>query len=81
MTKHITFYRESNNFNDIINDTVLKKDIHTKIQWLNHLMIGIKDDNEINQSYITLKYGDDIITDITKDYSPIINVDYTPRRK
>lgn len=81
MIKHITFKRDSNNFDDILKDQNIKKILIEKVRWTNHLMIGIDDPKDTNQSYITLKYGDDIITNITKDYSPIINVDYIPKRK
>lgn len=79
--KYITFYRESNKFDDILGDINLKKHIHEKIIWLNFLRIGLNDDKDTLFSYITLKYGDEMRTKITEDYSPIANVDYTPIRK
>lgn len=81
MITYFTFYRESNDFSDILKDQILKKITHMKIKWVNYLMIGIHTKDDGNKSYITLKYGDSIITDITKDYSPVPNVDYTPVRK
>lgn len=77
--KYITFYRENNNFNDIITDTELKRKIKEKTTWLQHLVIGIKDDDRV-LSYITLKFGDSIKTDVVKDFSPIPFVDYIPKR-
>jgi len=82
--KYFTFYRESNNFDDILNDINLKKLITTKLRWDNYLMIGIskyKKDAEKIFSYITLKYGDEMRNRLTKDYSPVPNVDYIPIRK
>jgi len=79
--KYITFYRESNNFDDILKDINLKKHIHEKIKWLNYLRIGINEGKDTLFSYITLKYGDEMRNSFTKDYSPTPNVDYTPIRK
>ena len=76
--KHITFYRENSNFDDIIKDPNLKKVIYEKTKWFQHLTLGIQDDEKIF-SYITLKYGDDIRTDVVKDFSPIPNIDYIPK--
>ena len=81
MRKHYTFKRESNNFDDIIKDPSLKKHIKTKIKWSQHLMIGLSynvDDSTIG--YMVLKYGEDITNPINKDYTPITNVDYIPKR-
>lgn len=80
--KYYTFERESNNFDDILKDTGIKSAIYIKLSWDNHLMIGLDEFNEkIEQlsSYIVLKYGDDIRTSLTKDYTPIMDVDYTPK--
>jgi len=79
--KYITFYRESNNFDDILNDINLKKHVHEKIRWYNFLRIGLKDDKATLFSYITLKFGDEMRTKLTEDYSPIPNVDYIPVKK
>ena len=82
--KYYTFYRESNNFDDILRDINLKKVMTHKIRWEHHLMIGIneyKKDIDRIFSYITLKYGDEIRTTLTKDYRPIPNVDYVPIRR
>ena len=77
--KYFTFKRESNDFSDILNDSIIKKLFVMKIQWSNHLMVGISEDgNDGNFSYITLKYGDDMITDIVPDRSPVMHEDYLP---
>lgn len=82
--KYYTFYRESNKFDDILNDINLKKIVKQKVYWENYLMIGIdnfqKDVDKIF-SYITLKYGDEIRNSLTKNYSPKPNIDYIPIRR
>lgn len=77
--KYITFYRESSDFEDILKDPNIKKLIYEKTKWFQHLTLGIKDDEKIF-SYITLKYGDEIRTNLVKDYSPIPHIDYTPKK-
>ena len=77
--KYFTFTRENNDFDDILKDVNLKKVIDQKISWYQYLMIGMNDDDKIT-SYITLKYGDEMVGELTKDYSPIIGVDYTPKK-
>jgi hypothetical protein len=82
--KYYTFYRESDNFDDILRDISLKKFISEKTRWANYLQIGIskyKKDVDKIFSYITLKYGDEIRNNLTKDYTPKPNIDYTPIRK
>ena len=77
--KYITFFRESSNFEDILKDPNIKKLIYEKTKWFQHLTLGIKDDEKIF-SYITLKYGDEIRTNLVKDFSPIPNIDYIPKK-
>ena len=79
--KYYTFKRESNNFSDILSDVNVKKHVRTKISWLNHLMIGLAHSTEEGVfGYIVLKYGEDICKTVEKDYTPIPNIDYTPKR-
>lgn len=78
--KHVTFYRNNDDFTDILTDSILKKAVDEKITFKNYLILGITDDDKIF-SYITLKYGESIRTNIVKDYSPIANVDYIPIRR
>jgi hypothetical protein len=78
--KHYTFFREDNKFDDILTDAILKKHIIEKIKWFQYLMIGVKDQDEGVLSYLTLKYGDDIVTNYYKDFSPIPGVDYKPKK-
>ncbi len=82
--RYYIFYRESDNFDDILKDISIKKFVSERIRWSNYLQIGIsqhKKDAEKIFSYITLKYGDDIRTNLTKDYTPKPNIDYIPIRK
>jgi len=79
--KYYTFYRENNDFNDLLKDPIVKKIVDTKIQWTNYLMIGIQsysNNNDQNFSYLTLKYGDDMVGSLCKDFTPIPGVDYIP---
>ena len=81
--KYYTFYRESNNFDDILKDPSIKKYISERTTWKSYLKIGLSEyqkDAEKIFCYIALKYSDDMRDDLTKDYSPIPNIDYTPVR-
>jgi hypothetical protein len=80
--KYYTFYRENNNFNDIERDNIVKKFAETKIKWYQHFMIGMKKDgNDQNFSMLTLKYGEDMINNLTKDFTPVAGVDYIPKKR
>lgn len=78
--KYYTFYREDNNFDDILKDTILKPIIDTKIKWYQHLLLGVTDKSEGTLSYLTLKYGDEIVQNSHKDRTPIAGVDYIPKK-
>lgn len=80
--EHIIFHRESNKFDDILQDPTIKKNIRTKISFRNYLILNLNDDTKI-MSYAILKYGDDVVTfnSIAPDRTPIPNKDYTPQRK
>jgi hypothetical protein len=77
--KYFTFFRESNNFDDILTDPIIKKLIDEKIKWMQHLMIGMQDSEEKAFSYITLKYGDEMKNPV-RDFSPIAGVDYVQKK-
>jgi hypothetical protein len=77
--KKIMFRRESDNFDDILSDLVLKKYLKFKIRFLHGLIIEVPEESKV-LSYIELKYGDDIEDHIVPDRSPIINVDYIPNK-
>jgi hypothetical protein len=77
--KYFTFYRESNNFDDILTD--VKKNAKLQIKWGNHLLLGISEvKTDSICSIITLKYGDDMVNGLTKDFTPKPNIDYIPKR-
>lgn len=78
--KYYTFYRENNNFDDILNDQIIKKIIDEKIRWFQYLIIGMNDKHEQTFSYITLKYGDEMKQDLVRDFSPVPGVDYIPKQ-
>jgi hypothetical protein len=81
--KYYTFYRESNNFDDIEQDPIIKKYADTKIRWWQHFMIGINKsikDSDQHYSLLTLKYGEDMVNSVCKDYSPVAGVDYIPKK-
>ncbi len=77
--KFVTFVRESNDFSDILSDPVLKKHLKYKIRWKNSLRLCIPKGSE-TMSYLEIKYGEDIVDKLVSDRSPIINVDYLPKR-
>ena len=78
--KYFTFYRESDDFKDILQDANLKKIFDFKIRYHQHIIIGGEDIPEDIQSYILLKYGDDLKNniDIFIDRKPVPFIDYTP---
>ena len=79
--KYFTFYRENNNFKEILTDPALKKMIRTQIQWYQHLMIGLDELNDktaLTISYLVIKYGDDLTNNLVKDFTPVSGVDYAP---
>ena len=78
--KYYTFYRENNNFDDILNDTIIKKIVDEKLRWYQYLIIGMNEKNEQSFSYITLKYGDEMKQELVRDFSPIPGFDYIPKR-
>ena len=80
--RYYTFYRESNNFDDILKDPILSKSIDEITRWHQYLIIGLHETTKNNQnsSYITLKYGDEMQNDLIKDRSPVPGVDYKPKK-
>ena len=78
--KYYTFYRENNNFDDILNDQIIKKIIDEKLRWFQHLIIGMNEKHEQTFSYITLKYGDEMKQELVKDFSPVPGIDYIPKQ-
>jgi hypothetical protein len=78
--KYYTFYRENNNFDDILNDTIIKKIVDEKLRWYQYLIIGMNEKHDQTFSYITLKYGDEMKQELVRDFSPIPGIDYIPKR-
>jgi len=77
--KHIAFHRESNLFEDILEDPTLKGHVILKIKWQHGLLIQLADSDEQLLSYIELKYGESIVK-LCKDRTPIPYVDYLPKK-
>lgn len=80
--EHLIFHRESNKFDDILSDPIIKKSIKVKISCYQYLILNLNDDTKM-LSYAMLKYGDDVVSfdTIAPDRSPIPNKDYVPKRK
>jgi hypothetical protein len=81
--KTYIFYRESNNFTDILSDTNVKQYFKQKISWKNYLVLMSHKVKPEIESYIMLKYGDEMKSwdHIRKDNSPVPYVDYEPDPK
>ena len=80
--KYYNFYRESNNFDDILKDPNIKKVVKFKIQYLNNLILGFGwNPDEKLLAYTMLKYGDDIKNFSDFNYTPVPYKDYIPERK
>lgn len=78
---YTVFYRESNKFDDILSDPVIKKSIRFKMSFKDFLILKLDDDK--NTSYMIIKYGDDVTSlgNFIPDRTPIPNKDYIPERK
>jgi hypothetical protein len=83
--KYFLFKRESDDFTDILTDTNIKKNIKTRIKFLDHLIVGIPNDKNLDKvsSYIILKYGEDMrdFKNVIPDRSPVMYKDYWPKDK
>lgn len=79
MTTTYKFQRESNDFTDILTDPNLKKKICSKITWKGHLLIQLDDYESKLESYVILKYGDDLRNHLVPDRTPVPFVDYQPK--
>lgn len=82
--KYYFFYAENNNFNDVLNDKIIKKHLSTRIAYYQYLILGF--DESIPESilaYMFVKYGEQIkpTTNIIPDRKPIPNKDYKPDKK
>jgi len=73
------FKRESGNFNDMKRDNVIKKHFKVFFSWRDHFMLGTETPDTEVDSYLLLKYGDELITKgLIRDFSPVPYVDYMP---
>ena len=81
--KYYVFKRESDQFDDILTDIVVKPVIRHKIKFDDHLILGFDDKEEKIVSYMTIKYGDDMISfnNLARNRTPIMGKDYTPKKK
>jgi hypothetical protein len=75
------FKKEDNDFSEILEDPSIKPQIRVKIKLYQHLILSLYQDTDTKlQSYIILKFGE-LLTKMTeKDYTPIPNVDYRPKK-
>jgi hypothetical protein len=76
------FFRESNDFSDILSDPSIKKSIRLKIKTFQHLIISLNEyeENSTTESYIMLKYGESLTKIVEKDRTPIMYIDYIPKK-
>ncbi len=73
------FKRENNKFDDLKNDPVIKKKFKTVLTWQHHIMLGTELPDDETESYLLLKYGEEMVTQgLIKDFSPIPYIDYMP---
>jgi hypothetical protein len=81
--KYYWFHRDSTNFKDILSDVAIKPIIKHKFSFDKHLILGFLDIDEKIMSYMTIKYGEDIIepSHIVPDRTPIPDHDYIPTKK
>ncbi len=82
MTNYL-FYREDNDFTEILNDKNIKKYFKQTIQWKRYLYIISFRVPEETRSYIMLKYSDYMKSwdSVRKDNSPVPYKDYIPDSK
>jgi hypothetical protein len=72
---------EQNNFDEFLQDKIIKKYIESKISYTGHMIIFMVDNMPSDtQSYMMLKYGDMIkdLSYIVPDRSPVMFEDYWP---
>lgn len=76
------FFRESNDFSDILTDQSIKKLIRRKIKFYQYLIISLDEyvETDTTESYIMLKYGESLTKIVEKDRTPIMYVDYIPKK-
>lgn len=84
MTKIILLRRESRDFRDVLKDPILDR-ISSSLfhKYLMLIFEPFNDSHEADITYVTLKYGEDLvgITTVIKDRTPVPNYDYIPSPK
>ncbi len=75
--KYFIFKGSKNELSDILSDKILAKDTKTRLRSNMYLIVGILIDDQ-TESYLMLKYGE-YLTTISKDRSPKIFKEYTPK--
>jgi len=75
--KYFAFKGSKEELREILKDNAVGKKIKTKLLCDTHLIIGLDIDSQ-TESYIVIKYGD-YMTNISKDRSPVIFKEYTPK--
>lgn len=80
--KYFIFKNEQNDFDDILKDSILKKEFTMRIRWKNHLLLGTRSPelSKNLESYLNLKFGDIMVPSksVIRDFSPTMFKDYHP---
>lgn len=79
--KYFYLKKKDGNFNDVLSDSIIKKNILVKIILDGILILGFRESTgEGILSYFFLKYGEYVVNQefIITDYTPKPYVDYTP---
>ncbi len=75
------FKTQGNDLSEMLRDKTLKPIFNFKMKFKDHIILGSYDQiNEQLSSYITLKYGDMMVskTNMFMDNKPKMHIDYTP---
>lgn len=80
--KYFIFYRENDNFDDLLSEKDILKHFSLKLKWHQYLILGSDEICQEYQSYLVLKYGDDLRdkSNIFIDRTPKPFIDYHPDR-
>lgn len=73
------FKKEIDKLDDLEKDPVIKKKFKCIFSWSEYIMLGTDNPDSETESYLFLKYGEQLITrSLIRDFSPIPYVDYQP---
>lgn len=76
------FKRENDKFLDMKSDPVIKKKFKTIMTWNDHILLGTEYPSDEIESYLLLKYGDELRTQgLIPDLAPVPYIDYMPDPK